>query len=59
MEHGLVSTVPPSLCYMIHEPYPLQAEVSLIQSEDKERKKACVTLAAVHVCGKVCVHTYL
>lgn len=48
-----------SQCYRIHDPYPLQDEVSLVQSKDKERKKACVTSASVHVCGKASAHTFV
>lgn len=43
-------------CYKIHDPYPLQADVSFAQSRDKERKKVCMTSALVHACGKTCPH---
>lgn len=59
MEHNLVPTAHPSVCYRIHDPYLLQDKVSLVQSEDKERKKACVTSAGVHLCGEACVRTHI
>lgn len=48
-----------SQCYRIHDPYPLQDEVSLVRSKDKERKKARVTSASVHVYGKASAHIFV
>lgn len=59
MERSLVSAVLPLLCYRIHDPYPLQDEVSLVQRKDKEGKKACVTSTSVYVCGETCVHIFV